>query len=119
MEKFLPYANQNFDRKSDCIIIGLGFSNKYEIAEIVTLLNSSILATKWVIQSSPLALIGFWIPYNGRATGVPPVTVRGLDHRTEDHSQSPATQGRNIPYWIIPAQDTSRLGSATAHTKPK
>ena len=30
------------------------------------------------------ALIGDWIPYNGRATGVPPVTVPGLDQSTEE-----------------------------------
>ena len=72
------------------------------------LLNSSYEPQKWVIQSKLLALIGFWIPYNGRATGVPPVTVRGLDQRTEDHSRPPTTQGRNHSLLNSPEQDKPR-----------
>ena len=38
-------------------------------------------------------------------TGVPPVTVRGLDHRTEDHFRPPTTQGRNHYLLNSPEQD--------------
>ena len=71
----------------------------------------------WVIQSNPMALIGFGIPYNGRATGVPPVTVRGLDQHTEEYARSPATQDRNHPLLDSPEQDNPAVGrDPTAHT---
>ena len=65
------------------------------------LLNSSYIC----IQTKPLALIGLWIPYNGRATGVPPVTVCGLDHRTEDRSRSSTTQSWKHSLLNSPEQD--------------
>ena len=95
MGKFLPYANQNFDRKFYDIIIGLGFSSKYEIAEIVTFIKFQLLATK---VGNTIKIVGtYWIldSIHWQGYRVPPVTVRGLDHRTKDHSQSPATQSRN------------------------
>ena len=39
---------------------------------------------------------GYWVP---------PVTVRGLDHRTEEYSHSPATQGRDHSLLNSPEQD--------------
>ena len=63
----------------------------------------------------------YWIldSINGRATGVPPVTVRGLDQRTEDHSRPPATQGRNHSLLNSPEQDKPRGWCDQPPTKPK
>ena len=52
----------------------------------------------------------YWIPYNGRATWVPPVTVRGLDHRTEEYARSPATQDRNHLLLDSPEKDNPTVG---------
>ena len=66
--------------------------------------NQNRTGTYWIVDS-----------INGRATGVPPVTVRGLDHRTDEYAHSPATQGRNHPLLDSPEQDHPVVG-ATNHT---
>ena len=48
---------------------------------------------------------------------VPPVTVRGLDQRTEESVRSPATQGWNRSLLNSPEQDNPAVGrDPTAHT---
>ena len=48
-------------------------------------------------------------------TGVPPVTVRGLDHRTEDYSLHPLQhKAGTIPYWTVPNKINPVVG-ATNH----
>ena len=63
------------------------------------MIKFQLLATKVGNTIKTVGTIGFWIPYNGRATGVPPVTVRGLDHSTEDYSLHPLQHKTGtIPY---------------------
>ena len=64
------------------------------------------VGTYWILDST-----------NGWATGVPPVTVRDLDHRTEEYARSPATQGRDHSLLNSPEQDNPAVGrDPTAHT---
>ena len=53
---------------------------------------------------------------NGRATGVPPVTVRGLDQCTEEYARSPATQGRN--HSLLNSSEQDNPGSCRDSTAP-
>ena len=64
--------------------------------------NQNRTGTYWIMDS-----------INGRATGVPLVTVRGLDQRTEDHSQSLVTQDRNHPLLDSLEQDSPTVGIRT------
>ena len=53
-------------------------------------------------------------------TGVPPVTVRGLDHRTEDYSLHPLQhKAGTIPLLNSPEQDKPRGWRDQPPTKPK
>ena len=87
MSGFYLTITKTFDRKSSDIIIGSKvFKLKYRNSWNAYISRSNIVGhnqnctgTYWILDS-----------INGRATGVPPVTVRGIDHRTED-LQSPAT----------------------------
>ena len=79
------------------------------------MIKFQLLATK---VGNTIKTVGtYWIldSINGRATGVPPVTVRGLDHRTEEYARSPATQSRNHPLLDNSEQDNPVVG-ATNHT---
>ena len=85
---------KTFDRKSSDIIIGLGFSSKYEIAEIVTSIKFQLLATKvgntiktvgtyWILDS--IQWQGYW--GTARHSTWPRSTYRGatltlLQHKT-------------------------------------
>ena len=52
-------------------------------------------------------------------TGVPPVTVRGLDHSTEEYARSPATQGRTHSLLNSSKQDNPAVVISNRTTKPK
>ena len=78
--------------------------NAYILRSNIVRHNQNHTGTYWILDS-----------INGRATGVPPVTVRGLDQCTEEYSHSPATQGRNHPLLDSPEQDNPVVG-ATNHT---
>ena len=51
--------------------------------------------------------------------GVPPVTVRGLDHSTEEYARYPATQDRDYPLLDNPEWDHPAVGISNRTTKPK
>ena len=79
------------------------------------MIKFQLLATK---VGNTIKTVGtYWIldSINGRATGVPPVTVRGLDHRTEEYAHSPATQSRNHSLLNSSEQDNPAVG---AHIQP-
>ena len=58
------------------------------------------VGTYWIVDS--IQWQGYWVP---------PVTVRGLDQRTEEYAHSPATQGRNHPLLDSPEQDNPAVGA--------
>ena len=69
--------------------------------------NQNRTSTYWILDS-----------INRRATGVPPITVRGLDHRTEEYSHSPATQGRTHSLLNSSEQDNPAVVSNQLPTQP-
>ena len=69
-----------------------------------------LLATK--VGNTTKTVGTYWIvdSINSWATGVPPVTVRGLDQRTEEYSHSPATQSRTRSLLNSSEQDNPAVG---------
>ena len=83
------------------------------------MIKFQLLATEWVIQTKLVqGSQGEWISINGWATGVPTVTVPGLDQSTEEYARSPATQGRNHSLLNSPEQDKPRGWRDQPPTKP-